>query len=209
METRLQWMHGSKGAADGNIVVEGKHYVETGTICFMEGDIIEAECASTGNYAPGEQVKINIYSKDGLTTHYTTIIAKHRSKLFLLNPPELQSKALLKRRNVRIASDFTAILSRSEDGGRVDPQQEVRCNIHDISLGGIGLSVGESAKLSEQTMYAVQIESGFEFAGLIRIVYTQASDAGLKYGAEFVNLSRPMQFKLRSFILLQQVQSRI
>ncbi|WP_158301587.1 PilZ domain-containing protein [Paenibacillus mesophilus] len=209
MERRLQWMYDQAGAAGASIVVENKTYVETGTIRFMEGDIIEVECVQTNKYAVGEQVKMNIYARDGMTTHISTIIAIHRNAMFLLNPAELQSKALWKRRNVRLATNIPASIVLNAGEHQIEAQESVRCLIHDFSAGGIGLAVAGSLRLLEQFVYGIQIDLGFEFSCHIRILHVQTSDTGLKYGAEFVHLPKPMEHKLRSFILLQQVKARI
>lgn len=209
MERRLQWIYDQAEAAGASIVVENKTYVETGTIRFMEGDIIEVECVRTNKYAVGEQVKMNIYARDGMTTHMTTIIAIHRNVMFLLNPAELQSKALRKRRNIRLQTHIPAIVVLHTGEHQIEARESVRCFIHDFSVGGIGLAVTGSLRLLEQFVYVIQIDLGFEFRSHIRILHVQTSDTGLKYGAEFMHLPKPMEHKLRSFILLQQVKARI
>ncbi|WP_274361612.1 PilZ domain-containing protein [Paenibacillus thermotolerans] len=203
--------HSKNSVAIGNKVsVEKKDFVSVGMVTFIEGDIIEVELPQAKYYAPGDPIKVTVYSNNGFLILPSSVIAKDNEVIMILNPPENQR--LTQRRQhprIDIQSEgfIRAIIGTNQS---VQPLEEpFPFHISNISLGGVGLIASESVPLRTMTV----AETEFNILGgvqcRVEVSRRQTSERGVYIGAKFLDFPQEQLNSLRGFILRTQIDARV
>jgi c-di-GMP-binding flagellar brake protein YcgR len=192
-------------------VVEKKDYVSTGVLTYAEGDMVEVEIGDYQLFDLGSIVKLTIYSPVGIFMFNTTVIAKEKSYLILINPPENRRKFSEKRKETRIDIDRRGFLHgiwpllNSEKKAFEAP---VAVSVNNISQSGIGFTVDGDMKLNIGEHIEIAADLGIKVLCKARIIRMEEPVAGTQYGAEIIDIPDEQTIALRAFILKSQVVHR-
>jgi c-di-GMP-binding flagellar brake protein YcgR len=194
-------------------VVEKQDFVSTGFLSYAEGDLIEIEMSEYKQFDLGEPVKLTIYSPEGMFILHSTIIAKDSGFIVVINPPENQKKFLGKRKNPRVNTDKSGWIHALHSIGNAENRkvlnQPISFIVNNISVSGIGFTLSEQVKLLAEEKVELEIDLHLKFPCVAEIVHSDASEAGLYYGASFVDLTLQKQNTLRAFILGIQIENLV
>jgi c-di-GMP-binding flagellar brake protein YcgR len=192
-------------------VVEKKDYVSTGVLTYAEGDMVEVEIGDYQLFDLGAIVKLTIYSPVGIFMFNTTVIAKEKSYLILINPPENRRKFSEKRKETRIDIDRRGFLHgiwplRSSEKEAFETP--VAVSVNNISQSGIGFTVDGDLKLNIGEQIEIAADLGIKVLCKAQIIRMEEPVAGTQYGAEIIDITDEQTIALRAFILKSQVVHR-
>jgi c-di-GMP-binding flagellar brake protein YcgR len=192
-------------------VVEKKDYVSTGVLTYAEGDMVEVEIGDYQLFDLGSIVKLTIYSPVGIFMFNTTVIAKDKSYLILINPPENRRKFSEKRKETRIDIDQRGFLHgiwpllSSEMKAFEAP---VAVSVNNISQNGIGFTVDGDLKLNIGEQIEIAADLGIKVLCKAQIIRMDEPGHGTQYGAAIIDIPDEQTRTLRAFILKAQVVNR-
>jgi c-di-GMP-binding flagellar brake protein YcgR len=192
-------------------VVEKKDYVSTGVLTYAEGDMVEVEIGDYQLFDLGSIVKLTIYTPVGIFMFNTTVIAKDKSYLILINPPENRRKFSEKRKETRIDIDRRGLLHgiwplrSSEKKAFTAP---VAVSVNNISQSGIGFTVDGDLKLNIGEQIEIAADLGIKVLCKAQIIRMEEPGQGTQYGAEIIDIPAEQTIALRAFILKSQVVHR-
>ncbi len=192
------------------VVVEKKSFMSTGTVAYVEGDIIEIELPQATYYRPGDPVKLVIYSSTGMITLQSSVLAVEQGVLVTLNPPEYQ-KQLQKRGHPRLEIATAGAIETMREAHQSNPivfPEPVPFRVENISLGGVGFVIEQPIVLRERTVLDVELEISGLLKGCLSIQHSKKAENGTYYGAMFVNLPDSSKISLRGYILRKQIERR-
>ncbi|WP_409343705.1 flagellar brake protein [Paenibacillus sp. MBLB4367] len=190
-------------------MVEKQDYVSTGVLAVVEGDMVEIEIGDYKQFELGDAVKLTIYSPEGIFMFQSTIIAKDNGSLIVINPPENQRKFSEKREHFRVDVKMKgSILSieSANDSRSPEATDAIPLTVVNISVSGIGFTVGSECRLTERTIVRLELEMGTIVSCTAEIVRRETSELGCYYGAQFVDFPQERLNALRAFILKTQVE---
>jgi len=197
---------------EARTVLEKKHFVSTGAITYIEGDIAEVEISEWDVFHLGDPLKVIIYSPIGILNFESTVVAKDLGSVIILVPPVIQSKFLDKRQYPRVDVRHIGNLHRIHQSAASKSSREfdspIPIETTDISLGGVGFIVPMDAQ--EFKTYARiegELQIGFKFGALLEIIRKSPVEGGMFYGAKMLEVSQEQEFSLRAFILRTQVSN--
>lgn len=190
-------------------VVEKKDFVSTGIMSLAEGDMLEVEIGDYQRFELGENVKLTVYSPAGIYIIHSTIVAKDRGALMIINPPENQRKFTEKRENPRVEVTRTGKLSSITKTSGTPPAlpEPVPLSVKNISMSGIGFTMEGEIKLRKETEVEMELDLGTKIHCLAEIVRTEEDGGGIFYGARYVKLADDKLNSLRAFILRAQIEA--
>ncbi|MCI3921470.1 PilZ domain-containing protein [Paenibacillus sp. TRM 82003] len=196
-------------AVGSKVSVEGTEYLSTGSVSYIEGDIIEIELSYATFFTPGEQVKLTVYSTNGFMTLLSSVIARDTGILMVLNPPENQRLAT-RRQFPRIDLSRTGTLEalRWSEGGENKLDEAVSLEIQNISLGGLGFHLPVDPGIRAMMVADVSLEILGGLQCSIEISRKSMSQGKIYIGARFLDLGPEQNTMLRGYILRMQVEQR-
>ncbi|MFS0725015.1 PilZ domain-containing protein [Paenibacillus sp. 1P07SE] len=195
---------------DAKVAVEKRNFVATGIITYVLGEIIEVELPQYDTFVLGEQVKLIIYSRSGMFVFESSVIAKHRGALMVINPPENRRRFNDKREYPRVEVDCSGTLhamknpSSRQEWAMPSPVDFV---IDNMSMGGLGLKLTVDLGISRTWLLEVRLDLGFDLPCGLEIIRSDRSADGFYYGASFTGLPQDHAGRLRSFILRRQIET--
>lgn len=196
-------------AVGSKMSVEGKDYISTGTVSYIEGDLIEIELPHSKNYVPGESVKLTVYSVNGFLTLFTSVIARDIGYLVVLNPPENQR--LAQRRHfprVDIARTGTLDSLRWSSDGENKLGEPIPFELKNLSLGGLGFTLGADPGLRAMMIADATLDILGGLSCVIEVSRKSVSEEEIYIGARILNLEPESATMLRGYILRRQVELR-
>ena len=210
------YYYGSKEGYDISVmtdckaVVEKKGFVATGTLTYAVGEIIEIEFPQYDVFTLGEAVRVMVYSKGGIYTFETTVIAKAQDALIIINPPDNRKRFMDKRQHPRIDTRTTgALLSMFESTRNAERKFDypIPFRLENISMAGAGIIMEVELPLQPQTELAIEVDLGFQFHCRMEIVHKKKVDHVLQLGTKLTQMSNDHASKLRAFILKSQIET--
>jgi hypothetical protein len=208
--------YGSKEGNDSLIlinsdtVVEKKDFVATGVLTYVMGDIIEIEIPQFEVFQLGDKVKLTIYSQTGLFVFESTIVAKDKGALIVINPPENRKKFTEKREFPRVTVSGTGILHGMHDTIKNHKHKfddPIHFPLHNISMSGVGFTLSPELLLSSDARLEVELNLGFPIPCVTQIVRKEKHATGIYYGAQYIEVPREKTTALRAYILKKQVET--
>jgi c-di-GMP-binding flagellar brake protein YcgR len=186
-----------------------RDFVSTGILTYAEGDIFEVEISEWQLFHLGDKIKVTMYSRIGIHTFESTVIAKDSGGVMFINPPELQRKFMDKRQHQRIeVSQVGLIHTIFETPGLEGTPltMSIPFNITDISLGGVGfvLLPGER-EFATPMQVGVDLDLGFVLSTITEIIRKNPANEGIFYGAKFKAMPPEKIVSLRACIFRVQV----
>jgi len=192
-------------------MLEKKDFVSTGILTYAEGDIFEVEISEWQVFELGDKLKVTMYSKVGILTFESTVIAKDSGGVMFINPPEIQRKFMEKRQFQRIdVNHVGSIHTLYEYPGHAGTKLEmpIPFNATDISLGGVGFILLPGERELPTTMkVGIDLNLGFEMDTVVEIMRRSPIMDGLFYGTKFTTVPADKLVSLRAFILRVQVST--
>ncbi|MFC4601911.1 PilZ domain-containing protein [Cohnella hongkongensis] len=189
-------------------VVEGKNFVTTGVMTYVEGELFEVEIPEFEQFDLGETVKLTVYSPAGIQSMSSIVFAKYEGAIALLQPPELQKRFKERREHPRVEIDGSVkrvrVLSDSGEGADVPDAESLK--IHDISISGISFSGSDAPHFASKSRLRATIEIGITFDCELEIVRRERLEESILCGARMHVVEPEMLRPLRALILRQQVQ---
>lgn len=196
-----------------NSMIEKSNFVATGTISYLEGDIIEIKLSQYKVYNLGDQVKLVIYALDGLLNFLTTVVAIDHGAIMLITPPKLQEGFLKQREHPRIQVNRQGrihSLTYTTSNETLHFENPPEMKISNISLGGLGFILTDelSVNVKEDCVIVVELKIESSFSSSLSVIRKQNLQQGVSYGAKFIDLTKEKVNTLRAVILRQQVEQR-
>jgi c-di-GMP-binding flagellar brake protein YcgR len=192
-------------------VVEKKDYVSTGVLTYAEGDMVEVEIGDYQLFDLGSIVKLTIYTPAGMFIFNTTVIAKDKGFLILINPPENRRKFSEKRKETRIEMDKKAFLHGIWPQGSSEKKafaEPVDVSVNNISQSGIGFTVDGDLELNIDEHIDFAADLGIKLTCKAQVVRAEKLETGTQYGVEIIDIPAEQNIALRAFILKSQVVHR-
>ncbi|WP_284643088.1 PilZ domain-containing protein [Paenibacillus silviterrae] len=190
--------------------VEKKDYVATGILTYAEGDILEIELLEYKMFKLGDQVKLMVYSKGGIYTFQSTVVAMDHGALMVIIPPQTKDRFPEKREHPRIEISQEGKLQAIAHGAGSPKQQlenEVGLQVKNISISGIGFVLQDQAdRLSSSSLVEMEMDLGFSFRCVAEIVRKERAEYGIYFGARYVDLQPEKVNAVRAFVLRKQVE---
>lgn len=196
-------------AVGSKVSVEGADYISTGTVTYIEGDIIEIELSHTKFFKPGEPVKLTVYSTNGFLTLISSVIARDTGILMVLNPPE--SQRLAQRRQhprIEIARSGSLLALRWTPDGENKLDEPIDLELKNVSQGGLGFVLPVDPGLRALMVADVSLDILGGFHCSIQISRKSVSQDEVYIGASFLSLESDFATMLRGYILRAQVDMR-
>lgn len=207
--------YGSKEGNDTDIlincetVVEKVDFVSTGVLTYVLGDIIEIEIPQFDVFKLGEKVKITVYSKSGLFVFDTSVIAKEKGSLIVINPPENRKRFTEKRQFPRISVTNKGVLRALHDPKQNQKQnfdEPIDFALDNISMNGLGFSLSLDLGIHSESHLEVELDLGFPLSVVTQVVRKEKNASGTYYGAAYIEMPKEKTNALRAFILKKQVE---
>ncbi|GGG26455.1 flagellar brake protein [Paenibacillus abyssi] len=194
---------------DSKVVVEKKSYVSTGVLTYVLGDFIEVEMPQFDEFRLGEQVKLIVYTKSGMFVFESTVVAKDKGSLIIINPPSNQKKFIEKREHPRVSTAHTGLLHavhHFNHNSRLPMEVPVHFAVNNISMGGLGIVLEDDLGFQKISRLEMELDLGFSLRCLTEIIRSENSAQGTFYGVRYIDLSKEETCALRAFILKIQVE---
>ncbi|WP_248929356.1 PilZ domain-containing protein [Paenibacillus hamazuiensis] len=190
-------------------VVEKNDYVSTGVLSYAEGDILEVELNNYNVFELGDSVKLTVYSPGGIYMFGSTVVAKDHGALMFINPPSNQKRFAEKRDHPRVPVSqegrIRSLISPEPSAGGL--HEDIMLNIENISVSGLGFTVGHEVQLDPQMRIEIEMDLGMPIPCIAEIIRKEPSQGGVYYGAKYVELSGDKANSLRAFVLKKQVET--
>jgi len=189
-------------------VVEKQHFVTTGVMTHVEGDLFEVELHEYELFELGETVKLTVYSPAGIQSTQSIVFAKYEGAIALLQPPEFQRRFKERREHARVQVAGTARILhvRAESGEEVALERPHQLAIHDISLSGLGFTSVEAPYFARGMRLEAQVDIGFGFGCRLQIIRRERQENLFVCGAKMELTDSAMLRPLRAVILRHQVE---
>lgn len=190
------------------VTLEGTKNLDSGKISFVEGELFEIEFPQFKCYAPGDVVKVTIYTHEGMVFFDTTVIAQGSKEIILLLPSDIYSQILKKRQFPRLEISIPGTIYLISDDGDDDQnsQLELPVEIHDISQGGIGFS--SVLPILTKSLISIIIQLETPLSCTLEVIHTREYKDNRFYGCNFKDLSPNKMNALRAWILRKQIEMR-
>lgn len=192
-------------------VVEKQNFVSTGVMTQVEGELFEVELHEFELFELGETVKLTVYSPAGIHTFASIVFAKYEGAIAIIQPPNLHLRFQEKREFYRVEAEGKAQILRV-----VDTDGEVKllpapleASLRDISLGGIGLTIGDHPELTKASRFGAVVDLGFTFACDLEIMRRERAEGKWHLGLRMNVVDNEMLRPLRAFVLRQQVEKHV
>jgi hypothetical protein len=188
-------------------VVEGQHFVTTGVMTHVEGELFEVELHEYDQFELGETVKLTVYSPAGIQSLPSVVFAKYEGAIALLQPPEVLKRFIERREHPRVAitGSMQIIQVLQDSGARQELTEPIQLTVTDISLSGLGFLGPNHLQLDKQMKLMAKVNIGLEFNCELEIVRRDRVEEGLLCGAKMHIQEPDMLRPLRAIILRQQV----
>jgi len=189
--------------------VEKDGFVSTGILSYAEGDILEVEMPEYKAFQLGDSVKVTVYSPGGVYTFNSTVVAKDHGALMIINPPHNQRRFVEKREQPRIQLDEKGVIHtvrRLHENEKQRLNKEVDVTVRNISISGIGFVLNDNALDLSDAEIETELDVGFKLPFTAEIVRREPYQAGIYYGAKFVNMDSGKANSIRAFVLKKQVE---
>ncbi|KRE49531.1 flagellar brake protein [Paenibacillus sp. Soil522] len=190
------------------VTLEGTKNLHSGKVSFAEGEVFEIEFPQSKYFAPGDVVKVTIYTPEGMFFFDTSVIAQGFKELFLLFPSDIYSQFLKRRKFPRLKVTISGTIHLINDDGNSDQksQQELPVEIHDISQGGIGFS--SNLPIPTNSLLSIIIQLDTPISCILEVVHKREHKDSKFFGCDFKDLSPNQMIALRSWILRKQIEMR-
>jgi c-di-GMP-binding flagellar brake protein YcgR len=189
-------------------VVMNNHYVSTGVLTYVEGDIIEIEMSDLKSFALGDKVKITIYSTGGIHVFDSHVVAKNKDAIIILNPPENKDKFAERREHPRVQIEEEGILHTIVEAStkqRRELEDPLQVTLKNISISGIGFLLYGHFALANSTELELDAMLGERLHVKAEVVRCEKTEFGYFYGAQFTDMEQDKLNLLRAYVLTQQV----
>lgn len=217
---RSMKFYGSKEGYDADVMIDSKamlskdDFVSTGVLTYALGDIIEVELPEYDVFALGDKCKMTVYTTSGLFVMETTILAKEKGSVIVLNPPDNRRKFTEKREFPRVDVKNEGLLFGFQDRSKKHKHQfetPIRFSIKNISVNGLGFTIEENTMLEKiiqkHSQLEVELILGFLVPCTLEIVREEKTNNGTYYGARFISIPDEKTNALRGFILKNQIET--
>ncbi len=185
-------------------MVESKDFVSTGTLTYIEGDILEIEISEGEAYRLGDPVKMTVYSPAGIYVFQSTIVARDSGSLIILNTPQnwkhFNEKRVSPRVNVRDKGKLRSILDQ-EQINDVLKEQAVPLVVDNISITGVGFTMIDDLDIKPNHKLQVELDLGFELKCIVEVARVEKVELGTYYGAQFIGITEEKLNSLRAYVL--------
>jgi c-di-GMP-binding flagellar brake protein YcgR len=192
-------------------VVEKDGFVSTGLLTYAEGDIIEVEIPEYKLFNLGDSVKITAYSPGGIYTFLSTIVAKHKGALIIINPPHNQRRFVEKRESPRVQVNQKGSLHTItwlDSEGKQKLNDSIGLTVQNISVSGIGFALSnDDLDLSSAFAIEAELDLGVKVPIVAEIIRRENLFEGYYYGARYVGMESEKVTSIRAFVLKMQVES--
>lgn len=193
-------------------VIANSHFVATGIMTQVEGELFEVELHEFDRFELGEAVKLTVYSPAGIQTFQSIVFAKYEGAVAIIQPPLVQQRFQEKREYFRVEAAGMAQILRimAENGEAKLLPEPLEAELSDISIAGVGLRIAEHPELSTATHLGAVLHLGFSLACDLEIVRRdRLEEDRLSYGMRMKLLDPEMLRPLRAFVLRKQVEKQI
>lgn len=193
-------------------VMEKKDYVSTGILTYAEGDMVVVEIGDYRIFELGDVVKMTVYTPVGIFNFSTTVIAKDKGSLIVINPPENRKKFAEKRQHTRIELERSGLLKGFSPGESNQIQlfsEPMHVVVTNVSLSGIGFTFEGDFKLQKGEQVSIEVDIGVQLSCSAIIMRTDAPFLANYYGAELLDVPTDQIKALRAFILKTQVELHV
>ncbi|WP_239618472.1 PilZ domain-containing protein [Cohnella mopanensis] len=188
-------------------VVEGKNFVTTGVMTYVEGELFEVELHEYEQFELGETVKLTVYSPAGIQSLPSIVFAKYEGAIALLQPPEVLKRFKERREHPRVEINGNAQIVQVLSGsGEELAVESSALTVHDISISGISFSGVDAPHMATKSRLKARVDIGFGFNCELEIVRRERLEDSTLCGAKMHVLEPEMLRPLRALILRQQVE---
>lgn len=198
---------------DSKIVIDSGHgNITMGSLTYIEGDIFELHAGKHEGFRIGQQVRVVVYTREGMLNFHTTVIGKYQHVMILLNPPEIMNMTLRQRKHTRIKTDLTGHIHTLIDARHGEAKRctdPVEFLVYDVALGGVGIMVPGQSDIPVGSRLLAEIRHERSLVCQLEVIHRTPGADFLRYGARFLNFTPQEEMELRSFILTQQVRARL
>jgi len=193
-------------------VIANSHFVATGIMTQVEGELFEVELHEFSRFELGESVKLTVYSPAGIQTFQSIVFAKYEGAVAIIQPPFILKKFHEKREFFRVEASGRAEILRvlgENDEVKLLPEP-LEAQLYDINIAGVGLRIPEHPELAKATRLGAVLDLGFPLACDLEVVRKERVEEDLfLYGMRMKLLDTEMLRPLRAFVLRQQVEKQI
>lgn len=194
-------------------VIANSHFVATGIMTQVEGELFEVELHEFDRFELGESVKLTVYSPVGIQTFQSIVFAKYEGAVAIIQPPFIVKKFHEKREFFRVdasgRAEILRILGENDDDAKLLPEP-IEAQLSDISIAGVGLRIPEHPELEKATRLRAVLHLGFPLDCDLEVVRKErGEDDFYLYGMRMKLLDTEMLRPLRAFVLRQQVERQI
>ncbi|CAM3968283.1 PilZ domain-containing protein [Cohnella lubricantis] len=193
-------------------VIANSHFVATGIMTQVEGELFEIELHEFNRFELGEAVTMTVYSPAGIQTFQSIVFAKYEGAVAVIQPPLIMKKFQEKREYFRVETTGKAKILRvvGERGETELLPEPLEAELSDISIAGVGLRIPKHPALAKAAQLGAILDLGFMLECELEIVRRDRADADvLSYGMRMKLQDMDMMRPLRAFVLRKQVEKQI